>query len=208
MPPSLLLFATFYGGMACMAGVLGNKQIWLGPLAMEGGLTAFIQLVIIASAVAELHGAKVAGRLVLFGFAPLIMSIGLIGLLLALPAADGMNPARLAAFHTLLSQSPRLMLAGIVAYGISQLLNVTLFTALRGAPGGRMVGLRAAVAGAISQVVDTIIFITVGFYGLFPIAGLMAGHMAVKVALSLTLVPVAVTLLVRLGRRLDRPRPA
>ena len=33
IPPSLFAFAIFYGGMVCIAGVLGNKQVALrGPL--------------------------------------------------------------------------------------------------------------------------------------------------------------------------------
>ena len=54
--PSLFAFAIFYGGMVCIAGVLGNKQVALGPLAVEAGIFAFLLLVITSSAVAEMHG--------------------------------------------------------------------------------------------------------------------------------------------------------
>ena len=72
IPMSLFAFAIFYGGMVCIAGVLGNKQVALGPLAVEAGIFAFLMLVITSSAVAELHGRATANRLVLFGFVPLI----------------------------------------------------------------------------------------------------------------------------------------
>jgi hypothetical protein len=39
--PSLFAFGIFYGGMVCIAGVLGNKQVALGPLAVEAGIFAF-----------------------------------------------------------------------------------------------------------------------------------------------------------------------
>ena len=39
---SLFFFAIFYGGMVCIAGVLGNKQVALGPLAVESGIFAFL----------------------------------------------------------------------------------------------------------------------------------------------------------------------
>src|SRR6478735_5037683 len=51
---SLFAFAIFYGGMVCIAGVLGNKQValgplsavgpmlGLGPLAVEAGIFAFL----------------------------------------------------------------------------------------------------------------------------------------------------------------------
>src|SRR5437764_11900525 len=41
-PPSLLAFAIFYGGMVCIAGVLGNKQVALRPLAVESGTFALL----------------------------------------------------------------------------------------------------------------------------------------------------------------------
>ncbi len=34
---SLFVFALFYGGMVCISGVLGVKQVALGPLAVEAG---------------------------------------------------------------------------------------------------------------------------------------------------------------------------
>ena len=42
--------------MVCIAGVLANKQVALGPLAVEAGIFAFLMLVVTSSAVAELHG--------------------------------------------------------------------------------------------------------------------------------------------------------
>src|SRR5512132_1573717 len=75
IPLSLFAFAIFYGGMVCIAGVLGNKQVALGPLAVEAGIFAFLLLVVTSSAVAELHGRAVANQLVLIGFAPLIVSL-------------------------------------------------------------------------------------------------------------------------------------
>lgn len=205
IPPSLFLFAIFYGGMVCIAGVLGNKQVALGPLAVEAGIFAFLMLVVTASAVAELHGRTIANRLVLFGFVPLILSLLLTLLILALPASEEMQPERLAAFELMMSATPRIWLGGILAYGVSQFLNVTIFTRLKAREGSRLLWLRAAIASILSQIVDTLIFITVAFYGVFPIANLLLGQMVAKVALSAVLVPPAVYLLVALGRHLDKP---
>jgi len=204
IPRSLFLYAILYGGMTCIAGVLGNKQVDLGPLAVEGGIFAFLLLVVISSAVAELHGRTTANRLVLFGFVPLLMSILLILLVLELPAADEMDAARRDGFHLVLGQSPRLMTAGIIAYGVSQLLNVTIFSALRRRE-GRFLWLRAGIASVASQVVDSFLFISIAFFGVFPIGELMLGQMLAKVALSVMLVPPLIYLLVWAGRRLDMP---
>jgi hypothetical protein len=199
---SLFNFAIFYGGMVCIAGVLGNKQVALGPLAVEAGIFAFLLLVVTSSAVAELHGRAVANRLVVIGFVPLIASLLLTLLVLAVPAAHDMPPERLAAFETIMLATPRIWIAGIIAYGTSQFLNVTIFSRMK-RDGGGLLWLRAGTASVLSQIVDTVLFITIAFYGAFPIGNLLAGQMLAKVVLSALLVPPLVYLFVALGRKLD-----
>lgn len=214
---SLFFLSIFYGGMVCIAGVLGNKQVSLGPisqigtwvgvgpLAVEAGIFAFLLLVAVSSAVAELNGPDTARRLVLWGFVPLITSVALSVLVLALPASPSMEPARLHAFELMMSGTPRIWLGGIVAYGISQILNVTIFSALKSG-GGKLLWLRAAIASMLSQIADTLIFISIAFYGVFPIGELLVGQMLTKVVLSLVLVPPLIYFFVGLGRSLDRRR--
>ena len=211
---SLFIFAVLYGGMVCIAGVLGAKQIALGPLAVEAGIFPFLTLVALGSAVAELHGRDTANKLVRFGFIPLITAIALIWLVIQLPTDEGMYEPAKEAFPIILGQSWRLMGAGIIAYGVSQFLNIYIFAKLRGperpeatasasSGGGLWLAARAAIASAISQIVDTLIFITISFYGVRPIADLMLGQATAKVVLSVVLIPILITLFVGLGRRLD-----
>jgi uncharacterized integral membrane protein (TIGR00697 family) len=207
-PRSLFAFSVFYGGMVTIAGVLGNKQVALGPLAVEAGIFAFLLLVVTSSSVAELHGRETASRLVLFGFVPLVVSIILSIAVLGIPASPDMDPQRLSAFDTIIGGTPRIWLGGITAYGVSTLLNVTIFSRLKASEGTRLLWLRSAVASALSQVVDTLIFITIAFYGVFPIGELILGQMIAKVVLSVVLVPPAIYLFVALGRRLDSQQSA
>jgi hypothetical protein len=203
VPLSLFALSIFYGGMVCIAGVLGNKQVALGPLAVESGIFAFLLLVVTSSSVAELHGRPIANRLVLIGFIPLIVSLLLSLLVLALPASPRMDPSRLSAFETVMGGTPRIWIGGIIAYGTSTFLNVTIFSRLKAREGSGLLWLRAGVASILSQVVDTLIFITIAFYGVFPIRELLLGQMLAKVVLSAVLVPPLVYLFVGLGRRLD-----
>ena len=190
IPLSLFALSIFYGGMVCIAGVLGNKQVALGPLAVEAGIFAFLLLVVTSSSVAELHGRPVANRLVLFGFVPLHRRRCVLSLIvLALPASPQMDPARLSAFETVMGGTPRIWLGGILAYGISTFLNVTIFSRLKAREGAGLLWLRAGVASVLSQIVDTLIFITIAFYGVFPIGELLLGQMLAKVVLSAVLVP-------------------
>ncbi|ARU15327.1 queuosine precursor transporter [Croceicoccus marinus] len=201
-PRPLFLYALFYGGMTCIAGVLGAKQVALGPLAVEAGIFPFLLLVSISSSVAQLYGQKTATQMVRFGFVPLVMAILLTFIVLALPTdAQMWEPAK-EAFPIVLGHSWRLMAAGIIAYGISMSLNVLIFSRLAVLVRVPMLA-RGAVASIISQVIDTLIFITVAFYGVRPIADLIAGQALAKVVLSLVLVPPVIALLVRLAKWME-----
>ena len=206
IPRPLFVYALLYGGMTVLAGVLGFKQIALPlgftTLAVESGIFAFLMLVAISSAISQLYGRGMANRLVLWGFAPLGLSFLLIQLVLAFPPSPQMPPENLAAFETVLSQTGRIMIAGPIAYGVSLFLNVWLFEKLRGADerSGFWMMLRGGFASAISQAVDTLIFITVAFYGQFDIVPLLIGQAIAKVVLSFVLVPLIIWVLVRFAK--------
>lgn len=200
--PSLLLFAILYGGMVPLGGFLGVKQVPLGPWAVEAGIFPFLTLIAISSGIAELHGKAVADRLVRLGFIPLILAILLSLLVLSLPTDANMYEPAKAAFPIVVGQSGRMMAAGIIAYGISVTLNVWLFARMAGGS-GRWMAARGFIAAALSQIVDTLLFITISFYGERPIGDLILGQMTAKIILSAILVPLVVTAVVVIGRRID-----
>ena len=206
-PRSLFVFSLIYGGLVCIAGVLGTKLAslgtWpvLGPLAVEAGIFAFLILVVLASATAELHGRDMANKLVRYGFIPLILSMLLIQFVIHVPPASFWD--KQAAFQEILGQSSRMMLAGLIAYGVSQTLNVYIFSRLATKEGGGL-WLRALVASFLSQIVDTFLFITIAFYGVFEsILPILQGQIIAKLVLSTIMVPPLIYLFVALGRRLD-----
>ena len=204
LPRSLFLFAILYGGMVPLGGFLGAKQVALGPLAVEAGIFPFLILVALSSTIAELHGAEAANRLLRYGFIPLVIAILMALLVLQLPTDEGMYPPAKDAFPIIVGQSWRMMAAGIVAYGVSVTLNIWIFDRLRAAT-GRWAGFRGFIAAALSQIVDTLIFITASFYGVRPILDLMLGQALAKVVLSAVLVPVIIWAVIAVSRRLDDP---
>jgi uncharacterized integral membrane protein (TIGR00697 family) len=221
IPRSLFVFALLYGGLAVLAGVLGTKLAslghWplLGDLAVESGIFAFLLLVVLSSAVAELFGQDTANRLVRFGFIPLIVSMLLLTIVIrAVPPAPFWHDQD--AFARLLGQGARMQFAGLISYGTSQSLNVAIFSRIAGGVsaggGGRLLLLRAWIASLLSQIVDTVLFITISFFGVIdeatgqamPIGRIMEGQIISKLVLSTIMVPPFIWLFVRLGRWLDR----
>ena len=211
MPRGLFVYMLLYGGMTVLAGVLAFKQVQLPPtdLAVEAGIFAFLLLVVISSTVSQLYGQQIANRIVWWGFIPLLIASLLMQLVLHLPASTEMIAGRaddLAAFELVHATVWRVWAAGPAAYLVSLLLNIWLFARLRGSGEGSTLGLmaRGAVASALSQAIDSVIFITLAFYGLFPITNLLIGQIIAKVTLSIVLVPFLITGGVKLAQWLDR----
>ena len=210
-PRGLLVYLMLYGGMTVLAGVLAFKQVQLPPtnLAVESGIFAFLLLVVISSTVAQLYGQAVATRIVWWGFIPLGLSALLMQLVLGLPASTEMiefRPDDLAAFEQVHQSTWRVWLAGPAAYLVSLLLNVWIFSRLAGNGEATTMGLmvRGAIASALSQALDSVIFVTLAFYGEFAITNLLIGQVLAKVTLSLVLVPFLITLGVKVAQWLDR----
>jgi uncharacterized integral membrane protein (TIGR00697 family) len=210
IPRSLFVFSLLYGGFVVLAGVMGTKLAslghWplLGDLAVESGIFAFLLLVVLSSAVAEQHGQETANKLVKYGFIPLIAAMVMLTIVIRLvPPAPFWGDQE--AFQRLLGQGVRMQFAGLISYGTSQLLNVYVFSRLAGSGIGKGVMLRAWIASLLSQTVDTVLFITISFYGTgLPVGQIMEGQIISKLVLSTLMVPVLVVAFVRLGRRLDR----
>ncbi|MDE8654585.1 queuosine precursor transporter [Novosphingobium album (ex Liu et al. 2023)] len=215
IPRSLFVFSLLYGGLAVLAGVLGTKLASLGhwpmagDLAVESGIFAFLLLVVLSSAVSELHGQATANRLVRYGFIPLIVSMCLLTFVIhVVPPAPFWSDQD--AFARLLGQGARMQFAGLVSYGVSQTLNVQIFSRMAGGR-GKLLMFRAWVASLFSQVVDTVLFITISFTGVvdqasgkpMPIGAIMEGQIISKLLLSTIMVPPFIWFFVRLGRKLD-----
>jgi queuosine precursor transporter len=211
MPLGMFVYTLLYGGMTVLAGVLAFKQVQLWPtsLAVESGIFPFLLLVVISSTLAQLYGRDAAKRIVWWGFLPLGLSALLLPLVLILPASSEMvafRPDDLAAFERVHWTTPRVWMAGPASYITSLLLNIWIFDRLRGkGEGESTLGLmvRGAIASALSQAVDSVIFITLAFYGEFDITDLMIGQVLAKVFLSVVLVPFLITFGVRAAHWLD-----
>ena len=211
-PRALFPYTLLYGGMTVLAGVLAFKQVQLPPsdLAVEAGIFAFLMMVYLRGLARRLPSRKLMRHtsIVLWGFVPLLVSSLLMQLVLGLPASTEMvefRPDDLAAFEQVHRSTWRVWMAGPAAYLTSLLLNVWIFSKLRGSGEGTTIGLmvRGAVASALSQAVDSVIFITLAFYGEFDITNLMIGQILAKVLLSFVLVPFLITGGVAIAKRLD-----
>ena len=89
-----------------------------------------------------------------------------------------------AAFQTTLQLTERIVLGSLVAYVVSQNWDVRVFHKLKEMTDGRHLWLRNNVSTMTSQALDTVIFITIAFYGVLPVVPMIIGQYIVKLLIA------------------------
>ena len=105
-----------------------------------------------------------------------------------LPAADvfaEMQPQ----FEAVLGSAPRIVLASMIAYYIASRVDVGVYHLIR--QRGGPVWARIVGSNAASLLVDSVLFSTIAFYGVFPLAEVIVGQYLIKIVITLLNVPFA-----------------
>ena len=182
----LLFLAICFGGMFVLANVLATKQIEFCGMVLTTGMFAFPLTSLIGDIVNEVYGMKVAKRFVYFGFTCMAVSSLIIQIAIHVPGAEFWGQDE--AFKTTLGATFRITVASLVAFLVSQLWDVWIFGVLHKMTKGKALWLRNNVSTISAQIVDSIIFAVVGFWGVLPgdaLRGLIMGAWGVKFAIAL-----------------------
>ena len=135
------------------------------------GLTATLGNVLYGSVflatdiLSEVYGKAEARRAVLLGFVTLVMAAVYMQIALAFvpDPSDFVQPHLEAVFGLL----PRIAVASLAAYLVSQFHDIWAFHWIKGRTGGRHLWLRNNASTLVSQLLDSLIFCTVAFAGVF-----------------------------------------
>jgi uncharacterized integral membrane protein (TIGR00697 family) len=133
-------------------------------LVLPGAALAYALTFFASDCYAELYGRRAATIVVNVGFA---MNFVLLALVWSTILAPGLppeaQPVDPEAFRSVLGASTGIVVASLAAYVVSQNWDVFVFHWLREATGGAHLWLRNVGSTATSQLLDTVIFIGVGF---------------------------------------------
>ncbi|RLG68080.1 MAG: VUT family protein, partial [Methanobacteriota archaeon] len=87
-------------------------------------------------------------------------------------------------FAEVLGPAPRIVAASMVAYLVSQHHDVFAFHFWKKKTGGKHLWIRNNASTVVSQLVDSVIFITLAFYGVTPLLPLIFGQWVVKMFIA------------------------
>ncbi|MBN2982034.1 queuosine precursor transporter [Cohnella algarum] len=153
------------------ATVLANIQVVktievLGIVATLGN-TIYATIYLTTDLLNEKYGAKEANKAVWFGFFTLLMSMIMMQMVLVFtPQETDISQESL---ETIFGLMPRIALGSLTAYFVSQFMDVRLFSKLKDAfPGRNQLWIRNNGSSLLSQLVDTLIFTSIAFAGVYP----------------------------------------
>lgn len=180
---AFILLVSIFVGALVISSVLASKIISIFDLFVPAGVLAYCITFVVTDVISEIWGKERANRVVFSGFIALLVTFLLIRIALTWDAAPFWREQK--AFSTILGSTSRIIIASFIAYLVSQYHDVWAFHIWRKLTEERHLWLRNTASTVVSQFIDTLIFITIAFYGTMPVFPLMKGQYFIKVLIAL-----------------------
>lgn len=152
------------------------KVVQLGPLTFGASALFFPMSYVLGDVLTEVYGFSYARRAVWIGFAALVFMSFMTFIIVRLPGAPGWDGQ--AAYQQIFGQTPRIVLASIVAFWIGEFANAFVMAKLKLITQGRMLWTRTIGSTVVGQAFDSFIFFPLAFLGVWPV------HLVVAVTIT------------------------
>jgi uncharacterized integral membrane protein (TIGR00697 family) len=175
--------------IACelIANVTASKPVQLGGIVVPAAIFIYTLTFTLIDLINESLGKQGARKVIFAAFIANLLLAAYVQLTVLLPPASFYSGQE--AFKEVLGNTPRIVFASLSAYLVSSFIDAEVFAFWK----IRFQGpkwIRVLMSNAISTWVDSVIFITLAFYGFMPIWGLIKGQYVVKMAITVTSLPL------------------
>jgi uncharacterized integral membrane protein (TIGR00697 family) len=157
--------AMVYSSFQILANLMGIKIVDIMGMTITAGLVVFPITYIISDIMTEVYGLKVARRIIWYGLATNLLFV------LAALGATALPPSKYfdnqAAFDTVFSTTPRILLASVMGYLAGEFSNATIVAKIKAAMHGKHFWLRALLSTCVGTFLDSSIFCFIAFYTIY-----------------------------------------
>jgi len=149
-----------------LSNIIAVKIASFGGYFLPVAVIIFPISYIISDVLTEVYGYAVMRRVIWIGFLCNFISVIIIAVARFIPPAPffTLNDA----FSQVLAQTPRIFLASIVAYVAGTFLNAFVMARMKVRTKGKHLWLRTISSTIVGEGIDSALFITIAFYGVFP----------------------------------------
>jgi len=196
-----IAYASFAGVIA-VSNIIASKIVTFGPFVVPAAVLMYASSFLITDVISEVWGKRYAYLAVIGGlFANMFLILGC-SIAIAWPPAPFWKSQE--AFASILGAVPRIVIASIIGYIISQTHDVIAFHFWKKKTHGKHLWFRNCASTTVSQFLDTTVFITIAFWGIAPVLPLIIGQYLVKVIVALSDTPFCYLAVHILKRRKKR----
>ena len=158
-----LALAGFFVTNAILGELTGGKLFTLGPFTLSIGVIPWPVVFIATDLINEYFGRDGVRRLTLMTIALIVYAFIVLFLAMQVPAAS-FSPVTDAHFQAVFGQSLWIIVGSVIAFAVSQLVDVGIFWLVRHKTGGRFLWMRATGSTVVSQLIDSVVIIGVAFW--------------------------------------------
>lgn len=157
---------SYLTGIFCVliiiSNILATKTLKIGLIMLPCSILVFPMLFIINDILSEIYGFAMTRNVIFLGFVLNIIAVVLFSIAIMLPS----NSPSADAFATILGTTPRLFIAGLLSYLISNMINSQIMVKLK-EKYYNLLFVRCITSTAVGETIDSVVFITTAFYGVF-----------------------------------------
>jgi len=148
-----------------ISNILAVKIITIGKLAAPAGVLIFPLAYILNDVIAEVWGYRKARIIIWAGFAMNLLAVVFFTTAIAIPPAPFWGNQE--AFATIIGTTPRIVLASLTAYLAGSFINAFIMSRMKVKSKGKNFGIRAIVSTLAGESIDSLLFISIAFAGIF-----------------------------------------
>ncbi len=186
-----LVFAGLFVTCLLTANVIATKLIAVGGLVLPAGVVIFPISYIVGDVLTEVYGYAAARRVIWLGFACNALMVAAIWVAGELPPAPLWRGQT--AYAEVFAQTPRILVASFLAYLAGEFANSAVLAKMKIATRGRWLWTRTVGSTIVGQGLDSLLFVTLAFAGLVPVAaltGIVLAQWVAKVAYEAAATPL------------------
>lgn len=183
-----------------VSNIIAVKLVTIGGLVVPAAVILFPLAYIFGDVLTEVYGYAQARRVIWTGFACNLLAVAAIWIAGLLPGVPFWNLGVYAsaeeaqqAYQAILGFTPRLLAASFLAYLMGEFLNSFVLARLKVRTSGRYLWLRTISSTVVGQGVDSLVFISIAFWGILPPEALRTAILSqwmIKVAFEVIATPL------------------
>ncbi|MCW3084087.1 MAG: putative queuosine precursor transporter [Bacteroidetes bacterium] len=159
-----IILAGLFITNAIVAELIGSKIIQIGPFVMSIGIIPWPIVFLTTDIINEHFGKAGVRKLSMITASLIAYAFIILFLAIKIPAAIGISTVTDAQFYAVFGQSLWIIVASLIAFILSQLIDVSIFWMLRDKTGSKMIWLRSTGSTVISQLIDTFVVLGIAFW--------------------------------------------